>query len=184
VWNAVLSTAFPPVEGFVVKPQCKIRPEIDTGLALELLSETGRLSFDSDGGLVAPRGGGRERVGIPDFVVASTSGYIDVPVLIVEVKRVETGLRDSVVQLRDYMGAVANRGRLDYIRGLLIAGPEAQMYRLNALTMTSTLEQDWCPAAGEAMYAALRRVAGSHQPPAPPDPEYQTGPGEPPWPLG
>jgi len=179
----VLGIAFPPVEGFVVKPQCKIRPEIDTELALELLSETGRLSFDSDGGLVAPRGGGRERVGIPDFVVAFTGGYTDVPVLIVEVKRVETGLRDSVVQLRDYMGAVASHGRLDYIQGLLIAGPEAQMYRLNALTMTSTLEQDWCPAAGEVMYTALRRTAEPYQFPVLPDLGFQTRPAEPPWPL-
>lgn len=155
-WTAILSTIFPPAEAFVVKPQSKIRPELDTTQTLELLSQTGRPSLDSDGGLVAPRGHGREVVGIPDFVVATSDGVTDTPVLIVEIKRLGASTSASVEQLTRYMGAVFRRGRAASVRGLLAAGPEARVYSVSALHPDGEVELDWCSITGTALYYHLK----------------------------
>jgi len=164
LWNTVLGVAMPPHEGFMVKPQSKVRPGLDVSEVLELLAEGGRLSFDSDGGTVASRGGGRESVGVPDFIVSLTNGVADRPVLIVEVKRSGQGLEAAERQLLRYMEAAAAR-QSSAFRGLLIAGPRARLYSIPLEPGRPRVDQEWCLMTGHVMYEALRGIARDSQPP-------------------
>jgi hypothetical protein len=134
--NAWLGSYFTVQNGFMVKPQPKIRPPYTPG------NDGARVSLDSYNGEVVPRElGGRElSLRSPDFMVVRATDDIanDVMVLIVEVKLGYIPLRMAIEQLMDYLLGMRKKINLDptnplfdrSIWGLLVVGNDVHILSL------------------------------------------------------
>ncbi|KAM6500036.1 hypothetical protein JOM56_003050 [Amanita muscaria] len=134
--NSLLTSYFPIIREFMVKPQGKIRPEFVNDIDPNV-----RASFDSYHAEVLPRvfQGSELGVKIPDFIVvkATESKDNDKVLLLVEIKPADRLVQYAVEQLAGYLEAFANKFHqeteeplFDVIYGLLVVGRQVQLLTL------------------------------------------------------
>jgi hypothetical protein len=123
--NALLNVHFPAADGFLVKPQARLRQPPKLG---------GRTSIDSVGQLV----GTFDDDGNPDFLVSYGSAQLhqDVPLLIYEVKTEGMSFEAAAAQLdryitwgKDYQRQVT--GTEKKIWGVLVIGSQSYIFYLD-----------------------------------------------------
>jgi|ERR1700691_4585346 hypothetical protein len=123
--NALLTAYFPPVDGFLVKPQTRLRQPPAPG---------GRTSTDSQGQQV----GTFDNDGNPDFLVSIGSAQLhhDIPLLICELKKEEYSTTIAgaqmdryVVWAKEYQRQIAQHRD---VWAVLVIGSESYTYFLPA----------------------------------------------------
>lgn len=155
--NAILNLFFPVTEGFLVKPQPRLRPpnldaipvdeplenaddeheemisvSINTSVDFSDLSadfsfDPSAVSYDSHGDLV---GFGGDY--IPDFIAVNgtSSGNDDVPLCVVEVKRPQDSMKTSQEQVSYYLERTAYKNPSPDLVALLIMGEKTFTFTL------------------------------------------------------
>jgi len=122
--NMLLTTYFPAVDGYLVKPQARLRQPPSPGA---------RTSIDSTGQKV----GTRSDDGNPDFLVSKGSPTLDadVPLLIYEVKRHDVGDAEAAHQIDRYiewgMQYLSQLGSpMGRMRAVLVIGSKSKLFML------------------------------------------------------
>lgn len=135
--NSWLVSYFTVVNGFMIKPQPKIRPPFTPE------GEDARVSIDSYENEVRPRElGGREtKLRSPDFIIVRATDNIakDRMILIIEIKLGRIPLQLAMEQLMDYLLSMRKKIRLKPshplfnrdIRGMLVIGYQVRIISLN-----------------------------------------------------
>jgi len=136
--NAILTSVFRPEEGYMVKPQPKLRSSLDNPRTSLESQRSGELAFSplSDYSVDSWGRPAGSSVLVPDFIVASVSLGYDVPVLVVEVKTEWAGGgEDAEDQLRGYLQRATDQQGSLPVAGILCTN-------VTCLAFAPTLPQD------------------------------------------
>jgi len=120
--NAVLTTIFSADEGYMVKPQPKLRSPLESSRTSSDSQRSGDLAF-SPGSEFSVDSWGRpvgDDVLVPDFVVARVGVGRDVPILVLEVKSNSSGSQvRAEAQLKGYLERVTDVEGSPGVAGIL-----------------------------------------------------------------
>jgi len=167
VWTFLLTAALPGHEGFEVKPQSRLRPEVNLeismGVWLEIEQE--RTSFDSYDLQVQLGGAGHTRqTHVPDFVVSYHGGSYEYVALVVEIKAGPLRralLEDSRLQLEAYLRAALPRTRHGVAYGMLAEGSRVGLYVVVEGSDGMRRLADGIGVLDGAVYSFMRDAASS-----------------------
>jgi len=159
MWNAMLNTAFPAAEGYVVKPQAPVRPETSRR------SDDSWASKDSYNRVVSD-----EKPLLPDFIVARCVGPRNhIALLLVEIKRRDFDVGTSSELATHYIDAI---GVDDSVRGMawiVVGNSTAYCYQARVPPLPGGTLGAVGECDGPSVEAFMLSLKGPQPTPAPSD---------------
>jgi hypothetical protein len=151
--NMLLTTYFPAMDGYLVKPQARLRQPPSPGA---------RTSIDSTGQTV----GTRSDDGNPDFLVSKGSPTLDadVPLLIYEVKRHDVGDAEAAHQIDRYiewgMQYLNHLGSpMGRMRAVLVIGSKSKLFMLDWGPQSQAVHAEYdLDTTGDEILAILQNI--------------------------
>jgi len=150
--NSLLTVYFPAADGFMVKPQARLRQAPTPGARTSIDSQGQRVgTFDTDGN--------------PDFLVGIGSAklHCDIPLLIYELKKEGESFADVAPQMdeyitwaKDYQEQVIGTRRP--IWAVLMIGSKSYTYHLNPISGYITYEDIGVSTTGPEVIEVLRQA--------------------------